>query len=343
MKLVDELKVHIKAGRGGNGVVRWLSEKGKEFMGPAGGDGGNGGGVIIRGASDINILAKYKNTKEFVAQNGGAGEERSRHGANGDDLIIDFPIGSVVTNFSNNKKYQLLKAGEQIKILNGGRGGWGNEHFKGSTHQRPEEWTPGKEGEEADFDVELELIAEAGIIGLPNAGKSSLINELTNVMSKVGAYQFTTLEPALGDMHGFILADIPGLIEGAHQGRGLGDKFLRHIKRTRILIHCLSLENEDLLKAYDAIRDELKAYDPDLAKKREIVLLTKTDVLENPKDLDKAVKKISKRNKEVYTLSILDDKSVKKFKDALVKILREERERPLEEKTVPLEKEFSFE
>jgi len=162
-------------------------------------------------------------------------------------------------------------------------------------------------------------------------------------MSKVGSYQFTTLEPALGDMHGFILADIPGLIEGAHEGRGLGDKFLRHIKRTRILIHCLSLENEDLLKSYDAIRGELEAYDPILAKKREIVLLTKTDVLTNLKDLDKAVKKISKRNKEVYSLSILDEKSVKNFRDELVKILRQERERPEEEKEIPLEKEFSFE
>jgi GTP-binding protein len=213
MKLVDELRVHIRAGRGGNGVERWLHERGKEFMGPAGGDGGRGGDVFVRGVSDINILAKYKNTKEFVAEDGDAGSRNSRHGANGADLIIDLPVGSIITNLSDKKKFQLLSAGELIKILSGGNGGFGNEHFKGSTNQKPKEWTPGKNGDEADFTIELELIADAGLIGLPNAGKSSLVNELTNAMSKVGSYQFTTLDPALGDLYGFILADIPGLIK----------------------------------------------------------------------------------------------------------------------------------
>ncbi|MEI6420407.1 MAG: GTPase ObgE [bacterium] len=343
MKLIDELAVHIKAGRGGDGVVRWLQEKFKPMMGPAGGNGGKGGDVFVRAVSDINVLAKYKNTKDFVAEDGKAGERNSRHGANGEDLYIDLPIGSIVKNLTTGKSVQLLTTDQVIKILDGGRGGLGNEHFKGSVNQRPKEWTPGKDGDEGDFEVELELIADAGLIGLPNAGKSSLLNELTNAHSKVGSYQFTTLEPALGDMHGMILADIPGLIEGASEGRGLGDKFLRHIKRTKLLVHCLSLENENLLEAYDTIRGELEAYSPELAKKNEIVVLTKTDVLTNPKDLEKAVKKISKRNSEIYTVSILDDKAVKGLKDELIKIIRVERKKVEEKPEVSLEKEINFE
>ena len=214
-----------------------------------------------------------------------------------------------------------MKTGKSIKILNGGKGGLGNEYFKSATHQSPENQTDGKRGEEAEFDIELELVADAGLIGLPNAGKSSLINVLTNSKSKIGAYQFTTLEPYLGDMHGYILADIPGLIEGASEGRGLGHKFLRHIKRTKILLHCLSLENEDVVKAYKMIRNELKEYSEDLAEKKEVVILTKTDMIDE-KTLDKAVKKISKLNKDVLSVTVLDDDSIKKLKDNLIKILR---------------------
>lgn len=344
MKFIDELNVHIKAGRGGNGVVRWLQQKFKDRMGPSGGNGGRGGDVFVRGVKDLSILAKYKNTKEFAAEIGAAGEKNSRHGADGEDLTIDMPVGSILKNTTTGKVFQVLHEGEKIKILTGGRGGWGNEHFKGSTNQRPMEWTPGKEGDEADFEIELELMADAGLIGLPNAGKSSLINELTNAQSKVGAYQFTTLEPALGDLHGYILADIPGLIEGASEGRGLGDKFLRHIKRTNMLVHCISLESTDLLADYDTIRAELKAYSEELVAKREIVVLTKTDVT-TEKEIEKAKKKIAKRNPEIYTISILDEKSIKEFKDILIKILRDEAKAALNKtgKAVELEKEFSFE
>ncbi len=343
MKFIDELQVHMNAGRGGDGVVRWLRERAKPLCGPAGGNGGKGGDVFARAVSNVNILGRYKNSKEFKAGDGFPGEKKSCHGANGDDFTLDLPIGSIIKNLTTGKIYQLLKTDETIKLLSGGRGGLGNEHFKGSTNQRPKEWTPGKDGDEGDFEIELELIADAGIIGLPNAGKSSLINVLTNAGSKIGDYQFTTLEPVLGDMHGYILADIPGLIEGAHEGRGLGDKFLRHIKRTKMLIHCISLENPDLLKVYDTIREELEAYSPDLAQKKEIVVLTKTDVLNDEKELAKAIKKISKRNPDVYTLTILDDKGIKNFKDELVKIIRIERKKIEEKPEVPLEKEFSFE
>lgn len=321
MAFIDELQLHIRAGKGGDGVVRWLHEKGKEFMGPAGGNGGKGADVYARAIRDIGILNNYKNLKEIEAPKGEDGGKKSCHGANGQDLYIDFPVGSIITNKETSGKVFLNIEGEIKLLAQGGRGGQGNETFKSSTNQRPNQFTLGKPGEEFDFYIEVELVADAGLIGLPNAGKSSLINELTNAKSKVGAYQFTTLEPALGDMYGFILADLPGLIEGASEGKGLGDKFLRHIKRTKILFHCLSLESTKLITDYKTIRKELKAYSNELAEKREIVILTKTDVLDK-KEVEAAKKKIAKFNKDIYTVSILDDESVKNLKDNLVKILR---------------------
>jgi GTPase len=321
MAFIDELKLHIKAGNGGDGVVRWLHEKGKEFMGPAGGNGGRGADVYARAIRDIGVLNNYKNLKEMEGPKGGDGGKKSCHGADGKDLYIDFPVGSIITNLQTGGKIFLNKDGDIKLLAIGGRGGLGNENFKSSTNQRPDKSSPGKPGEEFDFYIEVELVADAGLIGLPNAGKSSLINELTNAKSKVGAYQFTTLEPALGDMYGFILADLPGLIEGASEGKGLGDKFLRHIKRTKILFHCLSLESTKLITDYKTIRKELKAYSQELADKKEIVILTKTDMVDE-KTLQSAIKKISKLNPDILTVTILDDKSVKDLKDNLIKILR---------------------
>jgi len=321
MAFIDELKIHISAGRGGDGVVRWRHEKGIDRAGPAGGNGGKGGDVYLRAIRDISILARYKNTKEFVAEKGEAGMKKSMHGKNGADLIIDLPIGSVVTNLETREVFNLIEDEKLVKILNGGKGGLGNEYFKTAVHRTPEEQTDGKNPEQADFYIELELAADAGLIGLPNAGKSSLINVLTNSKSKIGAYQFTTLEPSLGDMHGYILADIPGLIEGASEGKGLGHKFLRHIKRTKTLLHCLSLENEDLVKAYKVIRNELKEYSEELTDKKEIVILTKTDLVDE-KTLEKAIKKVSKLNPNVLSVTVLDDKSIKSLRDSLIKIFR---------------------
>ncbi|MBX4197944.1 GTPase ObgE [Candidatus Parcubacteria bacterium] len=321
MAFIDELRFRAVAGRGGNGVVRWRHEKGKEFSGASGGNGGKGGDIFVQAVRDIQLLAKYKHKKGFFAGHGDPGQRDSKHGKNGEDTIIDLPIGSIITNLDTGKKYNLIKEGEKIQVLKGGRGGLGNEHFKASTNTTPYQSTPGVEGEQAHFYIELELVADAGLIGLPNAGKSSLLNELTNAKSKVANYEFTTLDPALGNMEGFIVADIPGLIEGASSGKGLGHKFLRHVRRTKLLLHCISLEQEDLKSVYKAIRAELKAFDPELTKKQEVIILTKTDTA-SVKKIEKEVKTFKKLQEHVFTVTILDDKSVKDLKDNLIKILR---------------------
>ncbi|KKR47361.1 MAG: Obg family GTPase CgtA [Parcubacteria group bacterium GW2011_GWC1_40_13] len=321
MAFIDELKVHIKAGTGGNGVVRWRHLKGKEYSGAAGGDGGKGSNAYVKALRDVSILARYKNIKNFEGENGEDGMKDSKHGKSGKDLIIELPIGSVITNLSTGRKVHLLKEGETILLLKGGNGGYGNEHFKASTNVTPKQSTKGKQGEEADFLIELELIADAGFVGLPNAGKSSLLNELTKAKSKVGSYAFTTLEPYLGDMEGFILADIPGLIEGASEGKGLGHKFLRHIKRTKTILHCISVENEDIRHSYNTIRKELENYDADLVNKKEIVILTKTDLVDS-KFIDKAIKEISKENPDILSVTVYDNESIKELKDSLIKIIR---------------------
>lgn len=315
--------MHMKAGNGGNGVMRLKHEKGKEFAGPSGGDGGKGGDVIIRAVRDVHILSKYRHQKDFAAEKAQDGGNDSLHGRNGEDFILDLPVGSIVRNIETGAEYQLLKDEEQIIVLKGGRGGFGNEHFKTSTNRTPKEHVPGQEGQEGDFTVELQIVADIGFVGLPNAGKSSLLNALTRASAKTADYAFTTLEPNLGECYGFILADIPGLIEGASEGRGLGHKFLRHVKRTKMLAHLVSLENEDPLAVYETVRKELEAYDKDLASKHEIIILSKTDVVtpERVKEVEKEMKKKCP-DSEIYTISILDDEAMKIFQDNLLKLLR---------------------
>jgi GTP-binding protein len=321
MAFVDEIKLNLSAGDGGTGVVRWRHEKGKDKAGAAGGNGGRGGDVYLRGMRDLGVLAQYKQIKVFRAENGKEGMQSSMHGKMGKDITLDVPVGSVVTNLLTGKKINFLTEGETVKVLEGGNGGLGNEHFKASTNVRPLEWTAGKPGESADFLIELELVADLGLVGLPNAGKSSLLNALTNANSKVGSYPFTTLEPDLGDMFGFIIADIPGLIEGASEGKGLGHKFLRHIKRTKMILHLVALNNEDVPGAYKTIRNELNTYSKELADKPEIIILTKTDEVA-PEVVEKNKKLLSKKAKTVLTVSVYDDASIKKLRDALVKILK---------------------
>ncbi len=321
MALIDELHIFARAGKGGDGVVRWLHLKGKEFSGPAGGNGGDGGSVYISGVRDMNLLSKYRGEKRFEAEDGGDGEGFNRHGKNGKDFIFQVPVGSLVRNFETGEEYEVLEEGKPIMILKGGRGGAGNAVFKSSVNRSPEHSTPGVEGESAEIHVELRLIADAGLVGLPNAGKTSLLNALTGAAGKVAPYAFTTLDPNLGALYGKILADIPGLIEGASDGKGLGFKFLRHIARTRMLLHCISLESDDLERDYRVVRHELENFeDGVLAQKPEMIVLTKTDMV-TEKEVSAAVKKMKKINPKVASVSVIDDVSLKSFRDALAELL----------------------
>jgi GTP-binding protein len=318
MAFTDELHIHLRAGKGGDGVVRWLHMKGKEYSGPAGGNGGRGGDVYVRAVRNSSLLDKYTHMVEMHAKNGEDGGNRSRTGAYGEDLVIDLPLGSYIKNLETGIEYELLEVDQTIKILHGGNGGLGNEMFKGPVNRAPEQQTDGKLGEEADFYIELRLIADYGLIGLPNAGKSTLLNTLTNSKSKVGNYRFTTLEPHLGDMYGIVIADIPGLIEGASEGKGLGHKFLRHITRTGVLLHCISAESDDILRDYTTIRTELKAFNPDLIKKEEIILITKIDCLDDSTSEQERIARLFPEQ-EVIFVSILDDESIIALKKRLQK------------------------
>ncbi len=322
MAFVDELTILARAGKGGDGVVRWLHLKGKEYSGPAGGNGGDGGDIYIRGVRDISLLGRYRGEKKFEAGAGSDGEGYGRDGKHGKDLTIDLPVGSIVTNKSTGEVHELVRDGEIKLVLKGGRGGAGTQVFKSSVNRTPMQSMPGKEGEETELHIELRLFADAGLVGLPNAGKSSLLNALTGASAKIGAYAFTTLDPNLGAFYQFVLADIPGLIEGASEGKGLGSKFLRHIARTKLLIHCVSLESEDPLADYETVRAELANFEgTDLSDKQEIIVLTKSDTRDEA-FVDQMVRLFKHKRGDVYAVSVLDDAELKKFKDALAALLR---------------------
>lgn len=319
---VDELTITAAAGDGGNGVVRWRQEKFKPRGGPSGGNGGRGGDVYLRAVPDSNRLSKYTGKPEFIAKSGQEGRGLSQHGADAEDLYVDVPVGSRVTDIDRGYTYTFTTAGETVRILRGGSGGLGNEYFKSSTNRSPQQATNGKSGERGTFRIEVVLVVDVGLIGLPNAGKSSLLSELTNATPAVGSYPFTTLEPHIGDFQGLTIADIPGLIAGAAAGKGLGHKFLRHITRTNMLLHLVSLENEEPLADYYTIRKELSAYDKKLSYIPEWIILSKKDVVE--KDYMESIKnKFDKIGNRVFVLSILDDESIAQLATALQLALAE--------------------
>lgn len=286
MAFLDHVVLNIKAGKGGDGVVRWRHEKAIAMGGPAGGDGGRGGDVYVVGQRNMHTLHVYAQEKDFNAENGEPGGSNKMHGASGEDLYLYFPLGTQLYVKEYDRTIDLIEEGQKELLFRGGFGGLGNVHFKSSTNRSPEEFTLGKKGEYGTVVVDLKMIADVGFIGFPNVGKSNLLNTLTKAQSKVGNYNFTTLEPHLGDYHGFILADIPGLIEGAAEGKGLGVKFLKHVERTGLLVHMIDAKEKDFVKAYNTIRNELEKFNPELLNKKEILVVSKIDnVYEKVKDV----------------------------------------------------------
>lgn len=315
--LTDEVKIKVFAGRGGNGVVAF--NKTKMSLGPTGGTGGKGGNVYFQGVSNLSALNKYKNKPKHYAGNGKNGKNDNSDGHSGEDIILTVPIGSVLHNLTTGKDIDVTEVGKPILVAEGGFGGRGNFCFRSPINTSPEECEQGQLGEEYEFLLELRLIADIGLVGLPNIGKSSLLNELTKADVKVANYEFTTLEPNLGALDGIIIADIPGLIEGASLGKGLGIKFLKHIKRTKALVHCLSLESENPENDYEVIRKELGDYDPSLLDKKEIVLMTKSDLMDK-NEVDKKIKKFSKINPAIYVVSIHDWDSLQNIRKVFLEL-----------------------
>ena len=314
----DEIKISVTAGRGGDGVIHWRHQKYEDKGGPDGGDGGIGGNIYIVAIKSLRALNKLKGGRDYKAEEGTQGGAQNKKGRNGKDLTIEVPLGSYIKNLKTHEEYECISENEPILIAAGGRGGFGNSHYKSGANTTPKKAGYGHDGQTYQIYIELRIIADVGIIGLPNAGKSTLLNEITNAHSKIGAYPFTTLEPSLGVAQDIVFADIPGIIEGASTGKGLGHKFLRHISRTKTLLHLVSLESDDLLGDYKTIRKELKQYKYDLEKKQEIVVLTKQDLVDEVVT-DNAKKLFNKHNAEpVFVISSTDKISIKKLFDFIL-------------------------
>ncbi|QQS61619.1 MAG: GTPase ObgE [Candidatus Moraniibacteriota bacterium] len=302
--LIDEITLKVSAGKGGDGVVQFSGTM--KTYGPTGGDGGRGGDVVLVGVADIGALRAFRSKKPIFAEDGRNGGQNVKTGHNGKDVLVRVPVGTVARNRENNKVYEILFVDQRITVIHGGRGGFGNFHFRSSRKTSPDKATLGKVGEAATLDIELKLIADIGFIGYPNVGKSSLMNALTRSSSKVGNYNFTTLEPHLGMYYGTLLADIPGLIEGASEGKGLGHKFLRHIERTRVLFHLVNATSEHPLLDYKNIRKELGIYNPTLLEKPEWVLVSRSDE-QTIEEVKKVVRSLKRKNPRVLICSILED------------------------------------
>lgn len=311
--LIDEAFITVRGGHGGPGKVSF-------FPGfktsPSGGDGGEGGNVYVKANRQMRSLEKFTSQTKFKAENGQGGENFRRKGHNGQDLILQMPVGTLLRDVETGEEFELEKDGQLILLCKGGKGGHGNDYFKSSTNISPKQAQPGLDGTERRLKLLMRLIADVGFIGFPNAGKSSLLNELTSANVKTAAYPFTTLSPNLGVVDDIVLADIPGLIEGASEGKGLGIKFLKHIEKVQVLVHCISSESEDVVRDYEAVRKELEQFNPELLKKPEIVLITKSD-LNDPKEIKKLVTKIKKKNKNAYSVSIHDYEALQDLRKVL--------------------------
>ena len=323
MKFLDQVKIFIKAGDGGNGSPSFRREKFIEFGGPDGGDGGRGGSIIIRSERNLNTLIDYRFQQHHKAQRGGDGAGKNRTGKGGENLILRVPIGTQVFEEDNKTLiYDFKKENEEFTVALGGKGGLGNTRFKSSTNRAPKKFTKGTAGEEYEIWLQLKTIADIGIIGLPNAGKSSLLAAITSATPKIANYKFTTLNPNLGvavyDNKEITLADIPGIIEGAHEGTGLGTKFLKHIERCKTLLHLIDITEENIENAYQQVKKELGDYSKELLKKKEIIVLNKTDQLDKD-EAKKILENFSKNKKsKVLMLSTLEKSSISNIKAKLL-------------------------
>ncbi len=318
--LIDDVTIKVKAGNGGRGAVAFNSVK--MNLGPAGADGGNGGNIYFEGVSDLSALSQFRYKKKLAAENGENGKKQFNDGADGKNLILKAPVGTVIHDLSSGKDLEIMGIGQRLLIAKGGCGGKGNFKFRSSTNTSPTEFQEGAPGEEYELRLELKLIADIGFIGLPNVGKSSLLNELTSAKSKVANYPFTTLDPNLGAYYELILADIPGLIEGASGGKGLGIKFLRHIERVKTLFHFISAESIDPVKDYQIIRNELDAYNKELLQKTEYIFLSKADLLAD-KEIEKKIIALKAISKKVLPISINDKNSIKRVEEILREIIKQ--------------------
>ena len=324
MKFLDQAKIYIKAGDGGAGSASFRREKYIEFGGPDGGDGGNGGSVILESEENLNTLIDFRYRQHFKAETGKSGSKKNKTGAGGKDLILKVPVGTQIYEEDNNTLiYDLTKNKERFVVATGGKGGLGNTRFKSSTNRTPRKKTSGKKGEEFWIWLQLKVIADVGIIGLPNAGKSSFLSKCTKAKPKIANYPFTTINPNLGVLNinhkEIVLADIPGLIEGSHKGIGLGDRFLRHIERCKTLIHLIDISEKDILGNYLKIKSELSKYDKKILKKTEIIIFNKLDLI----DMDSITEKLENFRKKIKknfeVTSLLSGQNFEKIKKIIYK------------------------
>jgi GTPase len=338
LKFLDEAKVYIASGAGGNGCVSFRREKFIEFGGPNGGDGGKGGDIVVEAVNGLNTLIDYRYRQHFKAQRGGNGMGKDRHGANGKDAVLKVPVGTQVYEEDGETLLaDLTEVGQRVIISKGGNGGFGNAHFKSATNRAPRHANPGQPGEELTIRLRLKLIADAGLIGLPNAGKSTFLAAVSAAKPKIADYPFTTLHPQLGvvrvDEREFVLADLPGLIEGAHEGTGLGDRFLGHTERCNVLLHLVDGTGDDPGEAYRVVRGELESYGHGLAEKSEIVALSKADAL-TPEQIKAQAAKLKKAAKTApLVLSAQSGHGVPEALRALRKVIDETREGAGDEKS----------
>ncbi len=333
MRFIDEVVIKVVAGKGGNGAISFRREKFIPFGGPDGGDGGNGGNIYLKADENYNTLLHFKGKKLFAAQNGGGGMGRHMNGKSGEDLILPVPIGTIIRNSETQEVLADLKENQELFLVaKGGRGGWGNMNFKGPTNQAPKYAKPGLEGEELTLHLELKLLADVALIGLPNAGKSTLISVISSARPKIADYPFTTLEPNLGVVEvgekTYVVADIPGLIEDASIGKGLGIKFLKHIERTKVLVHMVDcswcLDEYEAYESYVTVKAELSKYSEKLESKKEIVCLTKIDAM-SEEEIEKFQRFFeSELDKKIIPLSAVSGRNVDTIKHVMLKAIESE-------------------